>query len=88
MLGLETVRDRSRSRSPPPRRSDDRKPDNVALGAKHRLKSMGIQMKLSGQKPTPNKQKLSVASAFNQDSDDEPEEMPPEAKMRMRNIGR
>lgn len=49
---------------------------------------MGIQMKLSGQKPTPNKQKLSVASAFNQDSDDEPEEMPPEAKMRMRNIGR
>lgn len=32
--------------------------------------------------------KLTVASAFNQDSDSEPEEMPPEARMRMRNIGR
>ncbi|KAL1441504.1 hypothetical protein MTO96_008473 [Rhipicephalus appendiculatus] len=30
---------------------------------------------------------LSVAEAFNQSSDEE-EEMPPEAKMRMRNIGR
>lgn len=88
MLGLETTtRDRSRSRSPQERR-DEKKPDNVALGAKHRLKSMGIQMKLGGQKSTPGKQKLSVASAFNQDSDEEPEEMPPEAKMRMRNIGR
>lgn len=34
---------------------------------------------------TPSK---SVASVFGNDSDDEPEEMPPEAKMRMRNIGR
>lgn len=45
-------------------------------------------MKLSGQKPKTEKPKMSVASAFNQDSDDEPEEMPREAKMRMRNIGR
>lgn len=44
-------------------------------------------MKLGSQKP-PSKPKLTVASAFNQDSDDEPEEMPPEARMRMRNIGR
>ena len=29
-----------------------------------------------------------TASIFNPDEDDEPEEMPPEAKMRMRNIGR
>lgn len=30
-----------------------------------------------------------VAAAFNLDDDDsEPEEMPPEARMRMRNIGR
>lgn len=87
MLGLDAARDRSRSRSPPQKR-DDRRLDNVALGAKHRLKSMGIQMKLSGQKTPAHKQKLSVASAFNQDSDEEPEEMPPEAKMRMRNIGR
>ncbi|KRT81954.1 hypothetical protein AMK59_5589, partial [Oryctes borbonicus] len=86
--GIESARDRSRSRSPPKKRLDDRKPDNVALGAKNRLKSMGIQMKLSGQKTAPAKQKISVASAFNQDSDEEPEEMPPEAKMRMRNIGR
>ncbi|XP_022917195.1 PEST proteolytic signal-containing nuclear protein-like [Onthophagus taurus] len=82
-------RDRSRSRSPTRRDEPHHtKLENVGLGAKHRLKSLGIQMKLSGQKPTPSKQKLSVAAAFNQDSDDEPEEMPPEAKMRMRNIGR
>ncbi|KAL4838288.1 hypothetical protein H8958_007175 [Nasalis larvatus] len=29
-----------------------------------------------------------VAAAFNEDEDSEPEEMPPEAKMRMNNIGR
>lgn len=45
-------------------------------------------MKLNNQKPSNNKQKINVASVFNQDSDEEPEEMPPEAKMRMRNIGR
>lgn len=32
--------------------------------------------------------KPSVASVFNTDDDEEPEEMPAEAKMRMRNIGR
>lgn len=32
--------------------------------------------------------KPSVASAFNVDSDDEAEEMPPECKMRMKNIGK
>lgn len=45
-------------------------------------------MKLSGQRQPSNKPKINVASVFNQESDDEPEEMPPEAKMRMRNIGR
>uniref|UniRef100_A0A2K5LUY8 PEST proteolytic signal-containing nuclear protein n=1 Tax=Cercocebus atys TaxID=9531 RepID=A0A2K5LUY8_CERAT len=29
-----------------------------------------------------------VAAAFNEDEDSEPEEIPPEAKMRMKNIGR
>lgn len=29
-----------------------------------------------------------TAAIFNSDDDEEPEEMPPEAKMRMRNIGR
>lgn len=33
-------------------------------------------------------QKPTVASVFNADDDDEPEEMPAEARMRMRNIGR
>lgn len=44
-------------------------------------------MKLNSQKQS-SKPKMTVAAAFNQDSDDEPEEMPPEARMRMRNIGR
>jgi len=39
--------------------------------------------------PAPPKPKSNlVAAAFNNDSDSEPEEMPPEAKMRMKNIGR
>ncbi|KAJ8943549.1 hypothetical protein NQ318_023061 [Aromia moschata] len=72
----------------PPRESE-KKIENVGLGAKNRLKSMSIQMRLGSKKTTPNtKPKLTVAAAFNQDSDSEPEEMPPEAKMRMRNIGR
>lgn len=84
------MRERSRSRSP---RGDDRPMENIGLAAKNRLKSMGIQMKLNSQRPinaasTVARPKISVATAFNQDSDDEPEEMPPEAKMRMRNIGR
>ena len=33
-------------------------------------------------------QSLAVAAAFNVDEEEEPEEMPPEARMRMRNIGR
>lgn len=32
--------------------------------------------------------KPTIASVFNADDDDEPEEMPAEARMRMRNIGR
>uniref|UniRef100_A0A8C6QP74 PEST proteolytic signal-containing nuclear protein n=1 Tax=Nannospalax galili TaxID=1026970 RepID=A0A8C6QP74_NANGA len=32
--------------------------------------------------------KLGSTAAFNEDEDSEPEEMPPEAKMRMKNIGR
>ena len=33
-------------------------------------------------------QSSAVAAAFNVDEEEEPEEMPPEARMRMRNIGR
>ncbi|KAG5875748.1 hypothetical protein JTB14_002050 [Gonioctena quinquepunctata] len=96
-------KERSRSRSP--RRKEDgfeikkekvdheqeksKKIDNIGLGAKNRLKSMSIQMKLgSVKKEVVPKPKLSVAAAFNQDSDSEPEEMPAQARMRMRNIGR
>lgn len=65
--------------------------------------SKSIQMKLGFQKPSVAKQASSssssstsslkapsrtVAAAFNVDDDDEVEEMPPEARMRMRNIGR
>lgn len=43
--------------------------------------NLGVPVKAAPKKPT-------VASVFNADDDDEPEEMPAEAKMRMRNIGR
>ncbi|XP_018569454.1 PEST proteolytic signal-containing nuclear protein isoform X2 [Anoplophora glabripennis] len=70
-------------------KEQDKKIENVGLGAKNRLKSMSIQMKLNSKKISSTKKpKLTVAAAFNQDSDSEPEEMPPEARMRMRNIGR
>ncbi|CAG9863512.1 unnamed protein product [Phyllotreta striolata] len=96
-------KEKSRSRSRSPRRHDERrvkkeldegkqsaKPlENIGLGAKNRLKSVSIQMKLADMKKEPAvKPKLSVANVFNQDSDSEPEEMPPQARMRMRNIGR
>ncbi|XP_068455502.1 PEST proteolytic signal-containing nuclear protein [Clinocottus analis] len=57
-------------------------------------KSIPISIKLGATKPkepapsVPPK-KSGLASVFNEDDDDsEPEEMPPEAKMRMKNIGR
>lgn len=52
-------------------------------------KFTGIKINLGPPKiVTETKPKLTVASVFNQDSDDEPEEMPKEARMKMRNIGR
>nr|XP_046247603.1 PEST proteolytic signal-containing nuclear protein-like isoform X3 [Scatophagus argus] len=56
-------------------------------------KSNPISIKLGATKPKdpvpslPPK-KPGLASVFNEDDDSEPEEMPPEAKMRMKNIGR
>ncbi|KAM7424380.1 hypothetical protein PAMA_000634 [Pampus argenteus] len=52
-----------------------------------------ISIKLGATKPkepvpTLPTKKLGLASVFNEDDDSEPEEMPPEAKMRMKNIGR
>lgn len=57
---------------------------------------LGIQMKLNPKpamtnpkNPLPAKPRpIAVNSAFNNDSDEEVEEMPPECRMRMRNIGR
>ncbi|XP_057658343.1 PEST proteolytic signal-containing nuclear protein-like isoform X1 [Diorhabda carinulata] len=71
-------------------KTDSRKHfENISLAPKNRLKSMTIQMKLGDVKKEPlAKPKMSVANVFNQDSDSEPEEMPPHARMRMRNIGR
>ncbi|KYM76637.1 PEST proteolytic signal-containing nuclear protein [Atta colombica] len=51
----------------------------------------GIQIKLGSFSKSTAKttvQKPTVASVFNADDDEEPEEMPAEARMRMRNIGR
>lgn len=56
-------------------------------------KANPITIKLGGAKPkepepsAPPK-KTGLAAVFNEDDDSEPEEMPPEAKMRMKNIGR
>lgn len=52
-----------------------------------------ISIKLGASKPkepvpTLPAKKPALASVFNEDDDSEPEEMPPEAKMRMKNIGR
>lgn len=52
-------------------------------------KPSAIQLKLAaGPKKEPPKLLKPTANAFADDSDDEPEEMPAECRMRMRNIGR
>ncbi|XP_025070591.1 PEST proteolytic signal-containing nuclear protein [Alligator sinensis] len=64
-----------------------------SIGSQTTKKAPAISIKLGANKPkepTPTlaPKTLSVAAAFNEDEDSEPEEMPPEAKMRMKNIGR
>ncbi|CAO2595756.1 PEST proteolytic signal-containing nuclear protein [Lemmus lemmus] len=63
----------------------------LAIGSQTTKKASAISIKLGSSKPKETVPTLaqkthSVAAAFNEDS--EPEEMPPEAKMRMKNIGR
>ncbi|KAM7015125.1 PEST proteolytic signal-containing nuclear protein isoform 2-T2 [Tautogolabrus adspersus] len=64
-----------------------------SMGSQMGKKSNPISIKLGASKPKepapsiPPK-KAGTASVFNEDDDSEPEEMPPEAKMRMKNIGR
>lgn len=48
----------------------------------------GISLKLNAPTAKSSQPKLTVANAFNNDSDEEVEEMPAECKMRMKNIGR
>ncbi|XP_058966975.2 PEST proteolytic signal-containing nuclear protein-like [Pocillopora verrucosa] len=66
---------------------------SMNISGSQQKKTIGVSLKLGSD---PKKQKTepalvekkgSVASAFNEESDDE-EEMPAEAKMRMRNVGR
>ncbi|XP_036164387.1 PEST proteolytic signal-containing nuclear protein-like [Myotis myotis] len=64
-----------------------------AIGSQTTKKASAISIKLGSSKPketvpTPAPKALSVAADFNEDEDSEPEEMPPEAKMRIKNIGR
>nr|XP_031300364.1 PEST proteolytic signal-containing nuclear protein-like isoform X1 [Camelus dromedarius] len=64
-----------------------------AIGSQTTKKASAISIKLGSSKPkgtvpTLAPKTLSVAAAFNEVEDSEPEEMPPEAKMRMKNIGR
>ncbi|XP_075291990.1 PEST proteolytic signal-containing nuclear protein isoform X3 [Opisthocomus hoazin] len=64
-----------------------------SIGSQTAKKASAISIKLAANKPkepvpTLAPKTLSVAAAFNEDEDSEPEEMPPEAKMRMKNIGR
>ncbi|XP_067402273.1 PEST proteolytic signal-containing nuclear protein isoform X1 [Emydura macquarii macquarii] len=64
-----------------------------AIGSQTTKKGPAISIKLGVNKPkepapTLAPKTLSVAAVFNEDDDSEPEEMPPEAKMRMKNIGR
>ncbi|XP_038044217.1 PEST proteolytic signal-containing nuclear protein-like [Patiria miniata] len=61
----------------------------MKVGAAQPLKSVSLKLM---QKPKEPELKAptsrAVAKAFAEDSDDEEEEMPPEAKMRMKNVGR
>ncbi|XP_051919340.1 PEST proteolytic signal-containing nuclear protein-like [Hippocampus zosterae] len=79
--------DETPSETPAPRKAS-----KIGFGMSSN-KSNPISIKLGASKPkepvpaAPPK-KLGLASVFNEDDDSEPEEMPPEAKMRMKNIGR
>ena len=64
-----------------------------AIGSQTTKKASAISIKLGSSKPkepvpTLAPKTFSVAAAFNEDEDSEPEEMPPGAKMRIKNIGR
>ncbi|XP_051559625.1 PEST proteolytic signal-containing nuclear protein isoform X1 [Myxocyprinus asiaticus] len=81
--------DESKSKPAPPKLLKT----GFSLTAQAAKKPTTISIKLGASKPKeptpalPTK-KPGLAAVFNEDDDSEPEEMPPEAKMRMKNIGR
>lgn len=100
--GDERTRDRSPLRTDdrreqPNYNQNDSKKQKLAFGFGKKPSSSndqrkGIQIKLGAPSKQSAKsttvQRPTVASVFNADEDEEPEEMPAEARMRMRNIGR
>uniref|UniRef100_A0A2K6GN06 PEST proteolytic signal-containing nuclear protein n=1 Tax=Propithecus coquereli TaxID=379532 RepID=A0A2K6GN06_PROCO len=86
----------SSSRSAEKRSAEEEAPTKIskfgfAIGGQTTKKAISIKLGSSKPKetvPTLAPKTLSIATAFNEDEDSEPEEMPPEAKMRMKNIER
>ncbi|MBN3303513.1 PCNP protein, partial [Amia calva] len=94
----------SAGRSADKRSAEDTAGDSRAQPAPPKISKMGliappikkpapISIKLGASKPKESTpvlpvKKPAIAAVFNEDDDSEPEEMPPEAKMRMKNIGR
>lgn len=76
---------------PPPKISLDLAKGTAPVGgvsASFKKPITGISLKLNAPSAKSAQPKLTVANAFNVDSDEEVEEMPAECKMRMKNIGR
>jgi PEST, proteolytic signal-containing nuclear protein family len=93
-LVLFEERRRKRSSSSSEREDKNKKnlpsPPRISMSfGKQSKPAQGIQIKLSSQpKPTTLVQKTTTVSKVFNDSDSEPEEMPAECRMRMRNIGK
>ncbi|XP_020299273.1 PEST proteolytic signal-containing nuclear protein-like isoform X2 [Pseudomyrmex gracilis] len=92
--GDDRDRDRSPLRSEKQCESDTKK-QKLTFGFGKKAggeQKKGIQIKIGSTSKPMTKgtviQKPTVASVFNADEEEEPEEMPAEARMRMRNIGR
>lgn len=68
------------------------KVSKIGFNMSSQMGKKAISIKLGATKPKEPTSKVpakkGLASVFNDDDDSEPEEMPPEAKMRMKNIGR
>ncbi|CAG7785208.1 unnamed protein product [Allacma fusca] len=96
---LERSESRSRSRSPQRNEINIKGDDSrittagiqmkLAVPAANPLPAASKSSLVNSSQPSkPSTSKLKVASIFNEDDDDEPEEMPAECRMRMKNVGR